>query len=123
MTKDPSKSSKDDISKMSSLLLSGATMLADSCPDCNVPLFKRGDNIFCPKCGRKAIYADSDEEVKQIHHIESVKETKELLQDILVGKINFLAKKLAEMENLDEIKSLNQLLFEILETFDHVKKI
>ena len=108
---------------MSRLLLSGATMLAESCPDCKVPLFKRGDNIFCPKCGRKAIYAESNEEVKQIHHEELLKETKELVQDVLIGKINYIAKKLVEVENFDEIKTLNQLLDEILGTLNHIKKL
>lgn len=95
---------------MSTLLLSGATMLADSCPDCTVPLFKKEDKIFCPKCGRKAIYAKSEDEVKRIEDSQSLLETKTILQDILIGKINFLAQQLASNESFDNIKQIIELL-------------
>ncbi|UCE12258.1 MAG: hypothetical protein JSV04_08625 [Candidatus Heimdallarchaeota archaeon] len=107
--------SSSDIKKMSTLLLSGATMLADSCPDCNVPLFKKGDNIFCPKCGRKAVYVRSDEEIKQIEYTHSFSETKETIQDIITGKLNFLAQKLAASEDLEEIKIVAQIMDLLLE--------
>jgi UPF0148 protein len=95
---------------MSTLLLSGATMLADSCPDCTVPLFKKDGEIFCPKCGRKAIYAKSEDDVKRIEDSQSLLETKTILQDIVTGKINFLAQKLASSESFDEIKQTFELL-------------
>jgi UPF0148 protein len=112
-----------DITRMSSLLLSGATMLTDSCPDCNVPLFKKDDNIFCPKCNRKAVYVSSDDEIKQIEHKQSFSETMDLLQDILTGKLNFLAQKLANCEKLEEIKIIIQIMNLLLELTDKINKI
>lgn len=99
-------SDSDPITRMSSLLLTGATMLADSCPDCHVPLFKKKDRIFCPKCNREAVYARSDAEARQLEHKHSYYETTELLQDILQGKLHALSQRLAATESLDEIERL-----------------
>lgn len=100
---------------MSTLLLSGATMLADSCPDCNVPLFKKNENIFCPKCNRKAVFVSSDNEVKQIEQAYSLSETREIVQDILIGKTNFVAQKLADCEEWGEMKAILQILDMLLD--------
>jgi UPF0148 protein len=104
------ENSSSDIQQMSTLLLSGATMLADSCPDCKVPLFKKNENIFCPKCGRKAVFVSSDDEVKRIEQAHSFSETREMLQDILTGKINFTAQKLADCEEVEEMKNILHIL-------------
>ena len=114
MSKDNEKSSSY-IQNMSTLLLSGATMLADSCPDCNVPLFKKNKNIFCPKCNRKAVFVSSDNEVKQIEQAYSLSETREIVQDILIGKTNFVAQKLADCEELGEMKAILQILDMLLD--------
>ena len=114
MSKDKENSSSD-IKRMSTLLLSGATMLAESCPDCKVPLFKKNDNIFCPKCGRKAVFVSSDDEAKQIEHAHSFSETREMVQDILTGKINFIAQKLADCEEMEELKNILQILDMLLD--------
>ena len=43
---------EENIRKMSNALLSGATMLAESCPKCNAPLFRFPDgSIKCVACG------------------------------------------------------------------------
>ena len=114
MSKDNEKSSSY-IQNMSTLLLSGATMLADSCPDCNVPLFKKNKHIFCPKCNRKAVFVSSDNEVKQIEQAYSLSETREIVQDILIGKTNFVAQKLADCEELGEMKAILQILDMLLD--------
>jgi uncharacterized Zn finger protein (UPF0148 family) len=113
MAKEPSDS--DPITRMSSLLLTGATMLADSCPDCHVPLFKKEKKIFCPKCNREAFFARSDTEAKQLEHKHSLSETTELLQDILRGKIHALSHQLAATESLDEIERLLQIIDHIVD--------
>ncbi len=104
------KDDSADITKMSQLLLTGSTMLAEICPDCNVPLFKKDKNIFCPKCNRKAIFVSSNDEVKKIEHIHSFSEVKEQLQDFLTGKLNYLSQKLAASESFSEMKEVLQLI-------------
>jgi UPF0148 protein len=123
MARKKQNSSTNDIKQMSTLLLSGATMLADSCPDCNVPLFKKKDRIFCPKCSRNAIYAKSDDDIKQIEHSQSILETRTMLQDIFTGKIHFLAQQLASSERLDEIQRIIELLDKIMNLMLKMKEI
>ncbi|MFW9904541.1 MAG: Sjogren's syndrome/scleroderma autoantigen 1 family protein [Candidatus Thorarchaeota archaeon] len=113
MSKDNEHSSSD-IQHMSTLLLSGATMLADSCPDCKVPLFKKNEEIFCPKCNRKAVFVSSDEEAKRIEQAHTFSETREIVQDILTGKLNFLIQKLADCEEMEEMKNILQTMDMIL---------
>ena len=114
MSKD-NENSSSDIKHMSTLLLSGATMLADSCPNCKVPLFKKNENIFCPKCGRKAVFVSSDDEAKQIERAHSFSETREMVQDILTGKLNFFVQKLADCEEMEELKNILQILDMLLD--------
>jgi UPF0148 protein len=123
MSKEKQEQDSLDIKRMSSLLLSGATMLADSCPDCNVPLFKKDENAFCPKCNRKAVYVSSDEEAKKIEHSQSFSDTIELLQDIIIGKLNFLAQKLADSETFEEIERIIQLIEIILNLLVEITRI
>ncbi|MHA2075239.1 MAG: Sjogren's syndrome/scleroderma autoantigen 1 family protein [Candidatus Hodarchaeales archaeon] len=108
---------------MSTLLLSGATMLADSCPDCNVPLFRKKKEIFCPRCGRKAIYAKSEDEIKRIEDSQSLSDTKAIIQDIVTGKINFLAQQLASSESLEDIKQIFELLDKMTDFLIKIKRL
>ena len=123
MSKKSSQSTSEDITKMSSLLLSGATMLGDICPDCKVPLFKKDDSIFCPKCERKAVYARSDKEISAIQQKYSQNESQELLQDVVLGKINYITQKLAGEEELSEIEYLSGILDRLISILIKIRKI
>jgi len=54
------------ISEMAELLCRGVKMLSYHCPECNVPLFRNGDKIFCPVCGREAIFESELERVRSL---------------------------------------------------------
>jgi len=47
----------EDVKRMADLLKSGATMLADVCPECGNPLFRVKGDIFCAKCNKPVVYA------------------------------------------------------------------
>jgi UPF0148 protein len=102
------------LSRMSNLLLSGATMLGEACPDCNIPLFKKNDTIFCPQCERKAVYAKDDAEVRQIEQNLSFDESTSQLKDILTGKMNFLANQLASTDDSQQIMPILEMIEKIL---------
>jgi UPF0148 protein len=42
----------ESIKKMAELLRSGATMLRETCPVCNSPLFRSEDKVLCANCGK-----------------------------------------------------------------------
>ncbi len=103
-----------NLSRMSNLLLSGATMLGEACPDCNVPLFKNKDVIFCPQCERKAVYAKDDTEVRQIEQTLSLNDSTSQLKDILTGKMNFLTTRLASEDDPKQIMPILEMIEKML---------
>ncbi len=110
------KKSQDqhDMAKMSQLLLSGVTMLSDSCPDCKIPLFKKNEQVFCPQCERKAVYIKDENEIKQIEQQFSLDESTSQLKDVLAGKINYLTNQLASSENMQDMMNILEMIDKIL---------
>ncbi|PWI49191.1 hypothetical protein CEE45_03385 [Candidatus Heimdallarchaeota archaeon B3_Heim] len=108
------KKKEPDLSKMSQLLLSGATMLGESCPDCAVPLFKKNENIFCPNCERKAVYIKNKDEIKKIEQTISLGDATNQLRDVLIGKITLLTNQLASEDTPNEITNTLEIIEKIL---------
>ncbi len=114
MEKEEKGRKKSELSRMSGLLLSGATMLGEACPDCKVPLFKKNENIFCPQCERKAIYVKDKTEMRQIEQNLSLDESTLQLREILTGKMNFLANQLASADAPQQIMPILEMIEKIL---------
>lgn len=55
-------SNNEQMKRMTDLLKSGATMIFEHCPECNTPLFKIKDEIFCSKCNKRVIIVKEGEE-------------------------------------------------------------
>ena len=113
---------KDDTSvkKMGELLRRGATMLADACPQCGSPLFKVGDDIYCVRCDRRVVYAESDEEVET----QAVRTLIPELRTTLITKLKAL-NELVESENdieaLTKLANLMVLLLQSLHGLENMK--
>ena len=113
---------KDDTSvkKMADLLRRGATMLADACPQCGSPLFKVGEDIYCVKCDRRIVYADSDEEIET----EAVMTLLPELRETLIGKLkalNELVDSETDIESLTKLANLMVLLLQSLHRLENMK--
>jgi len=117
---------KDDTSvkKMADLLHRGATMLADACPQCGSPLFKVGDDIYCVRCDRRIVYADSDEEDEIEVDTQAVRTLIPELRETLIGKLKAL-NELVESENdieaLTKLANLMVLLLQSLHGLENMK--
>jgi uncharacterized Zn finger protein (UPF0148 family) len=74
----------EQIQEMSKLLLSGATLLNDSCPDCHVPLFRKGETVFCSSCGRKAVYGKLEHLLTRLSQEEDLNAMEELFKVIAI---------------------------------------
>jgi UPF0148 protein len=112
---------KDDssIKKMAELLRRGATMLAESCPQCGSPLFKVGSDIYCAKCDRRIVYAKSDEEVEA----QAVKTLIPELRVTLIDKLKAL-NELVESENdIDKLTKVANLMVLLLQSLHHLEGI
>jgi UPF0148 protein len=51
-----------EVKKMAELLKSGAAMLPETCPECGTPLFRKGNETFCPKCNKPVVIIRSAEQ-------------------------------------------------------------
>jgi UPF0148 protein len=108
------------VKKMADLLRRGATMLADACPQCGSPLFKVGDDIYCVKCDRRIVYADSEQEVETQAVMTLIPE----LRETLIGKLkslNELVDSETDIEALTKLANLMVLLLQSLHRLENMK--
>jgi len=114
------------LAKMSKHLLSGAEMLQDSCPDCNVPLLRdHENNIFCASCGRKVIYASGAEAEKLEQDISSKEIGNQVFtqtEAILFGKLENLANQIATTTE-DNLANVLELMDQTLTIIERLKRI
>ena len=115
-------SEKDDTSvkRMAELLRQGATMLADSCPQCGSPLFKVKDDTYCVKCDRRIVYAQSDKEVE----VQVVKTLIPELRETLINKLKVLNEVIdneTDTEALTKLANLMVLLLQALHKLESIR--
>lgn len=110
---------ESSVKKMADLLRHGATMLAESCPQCGSPLFKVGSDIYCAKCDRRIVYAKSDEEAEA----QAVKTLIPELRVTLMGKLKAL-NELVESENdIEKLTQVANLMVLLLQSLHHLENI
>ena len=111
---------KEDASvkKMGELLRSGATMLADACPQCGSPLFKVEDDIYCVRCDRRVVYAESEAEPSDGDSLPPS------LRTTLIAKLkalNELVDSESDIEALTKLANLMVLLLQSLHGLENMK--
>lgn len=112
---------KDDTSvkKMADLLRRGATMLANSCPQCGSPLFKVGDDIYCVKCDRRIVYSTSEKEVEA----KTVKSLLPELRETLIGKLKVLNELVESETDIEALTRLANLMVLLLQSLHRLEKM
>ncbi|MCX8176306.1 MAG: hypothetical protein N3E48_03640 [Candidatus Bathyarchaeota archaeon] len=109
-----------NIKRMAEALKTGATMLNQSCPQCNSPLFKLpSEEIYCFTCDKKVVIVKSDEEAFRAN----LPLTLIRLEESLMVKLQQLEQKIREEENLNNLKILLDLTISTLEALKKIKKI
>ncbi len=101
------------------MLRSGATMLADQCPECYSPLFKKGDEVWCPKCNKRVIKVKAGEETVQIPRLNILS----LLESTTIEKLAQLEEKVKVETDLMKLNELGLLLSQWLELLDKIKSL
>lgn len=114
-------SDKDDpsVKRMADLLRQGATMLADACPQCGSPLFKVKDDIYCVKCDRRIVYAESDEEVEA----QAVKILIPELRETLINKLKALNEVIDSETDTEALTKLANLIVLLLQALHKLESI
>ena len=122
-------SMNDDAKKMANLLRSGNTMLNQACTICNNPLFRNNNgDIFCPICNRKVVFIESDSgqnlNKKEKIHIQGQKnDSMNLLNDIILEKIDWIAQKLKSETQIENIEKEIQLIKKLLNLLKALRKL
>jgi len=120
---------------MADLLRSGNTMLNIACPVCNNPIFRKKDGItFCPTCNKKVLIVRNNSLQNNIIKTNEIQNnTKQgldsqnrytekfnLLQEVLIEKIELITKKLKNENQIHLIEKYTNILakcFDILSSF------
>jgi len=109
---------KHVIRQMADLLRAGATMLAERCPLCGLPLFRlRSGEIVCPQHGRVFV-VKSESEYRKV----SAQGVLEELEELATKKISELISKLEKGYDRDAIDELREWL-NILEQVERLMTI
>ena len=121
---------KDDAKIMADLLRSGNTMLNNSCPLCNNPIFRnKDDELFCPICKRKILFVEKKSQYNN-NPKEKLKDKKHIANNnvgdfleiklIIIEKIKWASQKLNSETQIDMVERYTKLvkeLFELLKIF------
>ncbi|MHA2377968.1 MAG: Sjogren's syndrome/scleroderma autoantigen 1 family protein [Candidatus Thorarchaeota archaeon] len=107
------------IKKMAELLRRGATMLAESCPQCGSPLLKVGDDIYCATCDRRVVIVESDDEAEA----EAVKVLLPKLRETLIRKLSTLTNVLESEDNPEELTKIANLMVLLLQALHRLENI
>ncbi len=111
---------RDDagIRRMADLLRRGATMLAQSCPECGSPLMKVGDDIYCATCNRRVVYAKEG--------TASVAEDSTELAELrrtLTDKLRTVNSQLEQETDIEVLTKLTNLMVLLLRALRELSKI
>jgi UPF0148 protein len=104
---------------MADLLKSGATMLSDTCPQCQSPLFKVKNELLCVKCNRPVVVVKANEDESSVVAAQSLGR----LEQTALMKINEINSSLKVEEDPGKIEKLRLSLSEWLTVVERVRKL
>lgn len=115
-----SEASDSVVKKMASLLKSGAAMLEQVCPACNVPLFRlKSSEVICPSCGQRFVIISSDEEELRVRGDL-------MLQELERAAVDKLAQVTAELRGTKDYSGTSESLevaLNLLRVIDYARRI
>lgn len=110
------------IKKMADLLRAGATMLGESCPTCNTPLFRlKSGEVVCPVHGR-VLLISRDEELSRI----AISELLERLQQTIANELSREMKLLesaSASDHRDEGEERVRYIILLLEALERAERL
>ena len=102
---------------MGELLRKGATMLSESCPECNTPLFRLKDgSLICPMCNKPVVIVPANADTEGMAQQGSIDET-------LLNKVKQIQGKLEGETEPEKINALLETLMKLLDARERVRKI
>src|SRR5208283_1112927 len=90
-----------EVKKMAELLKSGAAMLSETCPECGTPLFRKGNETFCPKCNKPVVIIQSAEQETRLRMDRVLGDSEQILL-AKIQELNLAMKNERDPEKLIE---------------------
>jgi len=108
------------VKKMAALLKSGAAMLEQTCPACNVPLFRlKTGEVVCPSCGQRYIIVSSDEEELEVRGNLTLQE----LERAAIDKLARVVAELRAAKDYSEVSEALEVALNLLRVVDYARRI
>jgi UPF0148 protein len=104
---------------MADLLKSGATMLSDTCPQCQSPLFKVKNELLCVKCNRPVVVVKATEDESNVVAAQALGR----LEQTALMKINEINSSLKVENDPAKIEKLRLSLSDWLTVVERVRKL
>jgi len=104
---------------MAELLKSGATMLQETCPECGTPLFRRGKDVFCPKCNRPVVIIRTAEDESRLlvgNILDSSEQT-------LLGKIQEVNLAMKSETDPEKLITYGKALSSWLDAIEKIRRL
>lgn len=127
MSNEKAKNEEIGIKAIADALKAGGTLLNIACPNCNYPLIRIDEKIFCKICNQEVyIYRDESElpkEYKQaLKQKTKVSSEETEVEKTIKGKIEELRKKLEKTIDTDEIVKLSEAINKLSQTLKKMKE-
>lgn len=122
----------ENAKKMATLLRQGYTMLNQSCPICNNPIFRdKNSENFCPICNRKVVIVEgsTNKEITNTNPQNTSPEFKisnpslVLVGKTLSEKMEWICQKLKEETQIDTIEKYSIILKNFIKLIKEISKI
>ena len=109
-----------NIQKMATLLRDGNTLLSESCPQCNSPLFKlKSGEIYCASCDKKVVVIKDDDEINEIMQNKILDDATKVIN----MKIKDLQQKIDLEKDVEELYKMTRLFLIYLESLEKLKNL
>lgn len=127
MSNEKTMKEEDGIKAIADALKAGGTLLNVACPNCNYPLIKIDEKIYCKICNQEVyIYRDESElpkEYKQaLKQKTKVSSEETEVEKTIKGKMEDLRKKLEKSIDTDEIVKLSEAIDKLNQTLKKMKE-
>lgn len=108
-----------ELKKMSELLKSGATMLSETCPECDSPLFKVGSDIICAKCNKPVVILKATQQEDKVIGERILRD----LDQTILSKIKEIDRAMSSENDTERLTQYGKALSTWLDALDKVRKL
>lgn len=112
-------SERESLRRMSDLLKAGATMLSEQCPECSSPLFRIGDEVWCPQCNKRVIIVKADEEITRV----AIPLMVGAIEETVLTKLQEINQLVQNEKDPERLQKLGELLSMWVGLLDRLRRI